>query len=189
MKLPLLKPKQKMRATATARRAQPRDFEEEEEPTMKLSSAFVVVLLLHLVAVGGIYAFNSVKAHRPPVVEATEKPVATVVQKAAPLPENPVAPAMASALVHAPVKAVEPVRTNVIQKPVVAPAPVPVAAKESVRDSGTTYTVAKGDNPERIAKKLHVAYSELIKLNRIEDPTKLQIGQKLHVPAKLRASN
>lgn len=147
---------------------------------MKLSSAFIVVLVLHLVAVGGIYAFNSVKAHRPAVVEEAEKPVTTATPKAAPLPVI-AAPATAAALVQTPAKTVEPV---VNQKP----APAPIAAKDGPRDSGTTYTVAKGDNPERIAKKLHVAYNDLIKLNRIDDPTKLQIGQKLHVPAKFRAS-
>jgi LysM repeat protein len=32
------------------------------EPNMKLSHAFLVVLLLHVIAVGGLYAFNSMKA-------------------------------------------------------------------------------------------------------------------------------
>ena len=42
---------------ATARRASPQAFDDydEEEPTTRLSSAFIVVLVLHLVAVGGIY--------------------------------------------------------------------------------------------------------------------------------------
>jgi len=34
------------------------------EPNMKLSHAFLVVLLLHVVAVGGLYAFNSMKASK-----------------------------------------------------------------------------------------------------------------------------
>lgn len=62
-----------------------------------------------------------------------------------------------------------------------APAPaVPAAAKES----GATYVVAKGDSPILIAKKLHVDYEALVKLNKITDPKKLQIGQKLQVPQK-----
>ena len=51
--------KRKLQATA-ARRV--RDADYTEEPNVKLSSAFVVVLVLHLVAVGGIYAFNALKA-------------------------------------------------------------------------------------------------------------------------------
>ncbi len=44
--------------------------------------------------------------------------------------------------------------------------------------------MAKGDNPYSIAKKLHVSYSELLSVNEIKDPTKIQIGQKLKIPAK-----
>lgn len=36
------------------------------EPNMKLSHAFLVVLLLHVVAVGGLYLFNSMKAGKTP---------------------------------------------------------------------------------------------------------------------------
>jgi LysM repeat protein len=42
----------------------------------------------------------------------------------------------------------------------------------------------KGDNPVTIAKKLKVSYGDLIALNHIEDPRKLQIGQKLLIPTK-----
>ncbi len=66
MKLRLMIPKRKLRATATRRASQPRILDEDEEPTMKLSSAFIIVVLLHLVAVGGIYAFESIKVHTPP---------------------------------------------------------------------------------------------------------------------------
>jgi LysM repeat protein len=48
--------------------------------------------------------------------------------------------------------------------------------------SGKVYTVVKGDNPVTIAKKLNVPYDNLIALNHIEDPRKLQIGQKLSIP-------
>ena len=47
-----------------------------------------------------------------------------------------------------------------------------------------TYVVAKGDNPYSIAKKLQVSYNELIAINEIKDPTRVQIGQKLKIPAK-----
>ncbi|MEA3188101.1 MAG: hypothetical protein QOD99_1931, partial [Chthoniobacter sp.] len=63
MKLPAFFQKRKLQATtATLRRG---EAMHADEPNMKLSSAFVVVLVLHVVAVGGIYAFNSIKAHQP----------------------------------------------------------------------------------------------------------------------------
>jgi LysM repeat protein len=51
-------------------------------------------------------------------------------------------------------------------------------------DSGKVYVVAKGDNPVSIAKKLKVPYDDLLAVNHIDDPHKLQIGQKLLIPAK-----
>ena len=53
-------------------------------------------------------------------------------------------------------------------------------------DAAKTYVVAKGDNPARIAKKLKVPYDELLSVNHIDDPHKLQIGQKLIIPTKPR---
>jgi len=65
---------------------------------------------------------------------------------------------------------------------------------KTASSSGKTYTVKKGDNPATIAKKLKVSYNDLIALNHIEDPHKLQIGQKLLIPTetvktKTRKSN
>ncbi len=82
-----------------------------------------------------------------------------------------------------------PVATNVKQpavtKPVEQPArPLLKDATPVVKDSGALYTVAKGDNPVAIAKKLHVNYDDLLKLNKITDPKKLKIGQKLRIPVK-----
>src|SRR5580698_4164681 len=69
----VLTPRPKKRLQATARAARPAmDDYDDEEPTTKLSSAFVVVLILHVVAVGGIYAFNSIKASRKEREAATE---------------------------------------------------------------------------------------------------------------------
>ena len=58
----------------------------------------------------------------------------------------------------------------------------PAKADASPAAPEKSYTVAKGDNPYAIAKKLKVKYNDLIKANDIKDPTKLQIGQKLIVP-------
>jgi LysM repeat protein len=46
----------------------------------------------------------------------------------------------------------------------------------------------KGDNPVVIAKRLGVSEEELLKLNGISDPKKLQIGQELKIPAKKGAN-
>src|SRR6476660_8788170 len=58
---------------ATARRASAAagmDFEDIPEPNMKLSRALLVVVLLHVVAVSGIVAFNAIKTRESSFVPA-----------------------------------------------------------------------------------------------------------------------
>jgi LysM repeat protein len=76
--------------------------------------------------------------------------------------------------------------------PVAVTTPKPANAQQSPKKAETpspttdsdVYVVAKGDNPYNIAKKLHVSYNELLAINEIKDPTRVQIGQKLKIPAK-----
>jgi LysM repeat protein len=169
-------PQRKEKLQATTRRvAQPRGYEEAEpEPNMRLSSAFVVVLVLHLVAVGGIYAFNSIKAGRAPAGGALGTRKTAVAAK----PASPVA--QPAPVAH---KAGE-TKPEARTKPAEAAshgAPAGVAT-----DSGESYVVVKGDNPVSIAKRFGVSYAELLKLNGIDDPRRLQIGQKLHLPPKMK---
>lgn len=197
MKLRLSIPKRKLQATATRRVTQQRAAEEEEnEPTMKFSSAFVIVVILHVVAVGGIYAFNSVKAHHP-VYEDTEASAKT--DRALIVHDQPSASVnAATAQDTAGVQAVTP--TAVITAPPAAAKtaepvkPVDLPRKTSlaisgVKDSGVIHTVVKGENPVSIARRLGVGYDDLLKLNHIDDPKRLQIGQKLHIPVKIKTAS
>ena len=49
------------------------DYEAEEEPNMKFSHALIVVLALHIIAVGGVFAFNSIKAGQSASNKASAK--------------------------------------------------------------------------------------------------------------------
>ena len=257
------------------------DYGGEEEPNMKLSHAFMVVLVLHVIAVIGVFAFNSIKAGQTaaaknttpaPVpaaestiakesasssapaapastldgwkgkthtvasnetlsriattykttIEAIEKEngitsysvirvgqvlkipgTATTAAKVEPAKETAAKQAfiatktettkttedvipLTTANKPAPVKAapVEPavVTSAPAPAPVAKTAPAPAPAAPATGDG--IYVVAKGDNPYSIAKKLHVSYNELMAANEIKDPTKIQIGQKLKIPAK-----
>lgn len=182
MKLPRLTPKKKLQKfQATARRL-PRAaaaVEEDEEPNIKLSNAILVVLLLHIVAVGGIWAFTSLKARKessflPPAVPASTSPAVT---------ERGPAEAVAALASSSPATIPQPsahhdLPARKTPDPAVKPKPF------NVKDSGTIYTVTKGDTPVSIARKLKVNDDDLLKLNKIDDPKKLKIGQRLHVPVK-----
>jgi nucleoid-associated protein YgaU len=141
---------------------------------MKLSRALLIVLLLHVVAVSGIIAFNAIKTRESSFVPA---PPAT--------PENNVADTRRTS-VHADVANPRPA---VPQKQIaphddakVSHSPSKDEHAKAPPSSGKTYTVKKGDNPVTIAKKLKVSYNDLISLNHIEDPHKLRIGQRLLIP-------
>src|SRR6266576_2780685 len=72
MKIPQLFRHKKLLA-ATARRASAAagmDFENIPEPNMKLSRVLLIVLLLHVVAVSGIIAFNAIKTRESSFVPA-----------------------------------------------------------------------------------------------------------------------
>jgi LysM repeat protein len=181
MKLPSLFPAKKLRAT-TARRSlgvpDEMDYEEMSEPNMKLSRALLIVLVLHVVAVAGIIAFNTIKSRQPafPPV-STSKPVTQTSTSKAPAPT-----------VTASTPAVKPREEIAAPKPAVKEErkaiPVkPVAENSPKIDSKKSYVVAKGDTPLKIAKKFKVPFDDLLAVNKIDDPTKLKIGQKLVIPA------
>ena len=168
MKLPKLIRWKKINASTAARRslggADEMGYEEMSEPNMKLSRALLIVLVLHVVAVSGIIAFNTIKGRQGAFPTGKNSAVATAVPAASP------APAAANS-------AVAPVAKDDGK----------IARAVAVdNDTGKSYVVAKGDNPVKIAKKLKVSEDELLALNHIDDPRKLQIGQRLIVPVPKR---
>ena len=186
---------------ATARRSSASagmDFEEMPEPNMKLSRALLIVLLLHVVAVSGIIAFNAIKTRESSFVPASStkvepKPSATAyaaiqtdgakpqtagAQKVnapsdEPKPSHSQKLALKDDPPNAPSDATRPSRKASASQEATAGKPV---------SDGKTYVVKKGDSPVTIAKKLRVPYDDLMALNHIEDPRKLRIGQKLLIP-------
>jgi LysM repeat protein len=260
---------------ATINEADEDDYEDGEEPNMRFSHALIVVLVLHLVAVGGVFAFNWMKARQADkvggtaLVESTDRaepaPPAVTARSAAPatsaqgpqgatwdkrthtvaagdtltrvassygvtiaaiesvngiddysmirvgqvlkIPDaaKPSAPAATAkstkelstttaptSAQHAFLATRDKVTTKkaviaaVATRSVVPAAPASVASAKTQGATGDlvdgVYVVVKGDNPYSIAKKLSVSYNELIKINEIADPTKIQIGQKLKIP-------
>src|SRR6266487_1333272 len=187
LKIPNLLRRKKLLA-ATARRAAGASAEldyEEMEPNMKLSRALLIVLLLHVVAVFGIIAFNALKTRQTSFTADT-----LVNTENNPTPS--VAPTInsdASNRRSSPVK-----KESTLREAKESYSPSKSVAKDehaksaeqakAPARSGKVYTVVKGDNPVTIAKKLKVSYDDLLALNQIEDPRKLKIGQKLLVPGK-----
>jgi LysM repeat protein len=201
------------------------------EPNMKLSHAFLVVLLLHVIAVGGLYLFNSMKAERrsaltgeggktaasraesgggssngspkgcsgkPPSEENTApvaKPAENTQRNAASrAEESPVSSSAVSALSRA--RGILGKLTGVTagsaatgkltaQEAVSTPDPVPATPKPSAASltvDEKTYIVKGGDTLTRIAATLGVTMPELEKANGLGANSVLQVGQVLKIP-------
>ena len=184
MKLPQLLTRKKLRAT-TARRAlggAEMDYDEMSEPNMKLSRALLIVLVLHVVAVAGIIAFNTIKTRQGPLPPISTESATAKVAPASPAKSE-------SSTVITSTRSDEPKIAKVPPKPVAkedrkSENTKPAENNSTKPASAKTYVVAKGDKLVSIAKKLKVPFDDLMAANRIDDPTKLQIGQKLIIPAK-----
>ena len=178
MRLPRLFPSKKLRAT-TARRSlgvpDEMDYEEMSEPNMKLSRALLIVLVLHVVAVAGIIAFNTIKSRQGIVPLA-----APAKASSSPSTQKSAVPAVVSSDSSKPREesakpAVKEERKAIPVKPIAESTPKADPSKK-------TYLVAKGDTPVSIAKKFKITSDQLLAVNSIEDAHKLKIGQKLIIP-------
>ena len=79
------------KAAASAETYDSEDYDAEEEPNMKFSHALVVVLALHIIAVGGVFAFNSIKAGQSASTKgATSPPAAQGAAQSKPSPTKEV---------------------------------------------------------------------------------------------------
>jgi LysM repeat protein len=180
MKLPKLLTRKKLRA-ATARRSlgvpDEMDYEEMSEPNMKLSRALLIVLVLHVVAVAGIIAFNAIKSRQGPLPPVSNTSGNTNATQTVTVKTNP--PTVASS---------DAASARTTTKPVVKEEKKAERPKTDSSipkaEAAKTYVVAKGDNPVTIARKFKIPYDQLLAANNIEDPHKLRIGQKLIIPTK-----
>ncbi len=180
-----LKVTQRKKLRAASQRSAAKYAEEDysaEEPNVKLSRAFVVVLLLHVVAVGGIFAFSALKDHQTGNVagkaEPTNQKLPATQGNAA--RESGTGDKFAGKTVSADVQKL--VDSTHVSGGGGTKNQNNGIAQEGAGESAKMYVVQKGDSPAGIAKKFKVSYADLLRTNNIEDPKRLQIGQKLVIP-------
>lgn len=168
VRMPLRRPPQRPRPSAAPLRARAatvdetyddeEDYASEEEPNMKFTHALFVVLVLHIIAVGGVFAFNWMKTKQgtesAPVAKApvAEKTVETTVAKT-----------------EAPVKAVAAKPANLDGW------------------TGKTHTVEPGDTLTHIASIHKISVGLIEKENEITSYSLLRVGQVLKIPGTEKA--
>jgi LysM repeat protein len=224
-------PRKQLRAAAP--RAAGRYNDDEyvvEEPNVKLSRAFVVVLLLHVVAVGGIFAFSALKDRQQgngaPKTDGTgQGPTGSTLASKANSKETiapggtykvragdtlagiaaqfgltahdleqtnglrPGAPLAPGRELIIPEKSATKSMSSDVQK-LLESKEVKNASNQNSTGTGVPelekyYVIQRGDTPASIARKLKVNSVDLLKINNIDDPKKLQIGQRLQIPSKI----
>jgi len=166
------RPKKKLQATAARAARRPVDDYDEEEPTTNLSSAFVVVLILHVVAVGGIYAFNSIKQSRK-----GHEPIVAPIEQTQPAPQKSIAQNDAAA------------STSATAHPAAAPithpadaAPAPAIAPVKI-EGGHQYQVKAGDTLTKVAFAYGVTPAQIMEANHLKEGAVLHQGQTITIPA------
>ena len=167
-----------------ARRSSGRDFngdslnyDAEPEPNMRLSRAIAIVLLLHIVAIGGVLAFSLIKDRAPqPLTRAklaTPGVVGTPTATAATQPAaSPSAP-----------KRTETAGPSL--EKVLSASPAATGANPTARPAKTTsYVVRPGETLARIASENSVSLGALIAVNDARITTaNLKPGQEIQIPA------
>lgn len=154
MKLPFRPPRKKKLQATTAAARRPREADFTEEPNVKLTSAFIVVLVLHVVAVGGMYAFNAINAHQAPAFDDSDS-----------------AKAQSSA-----------VQQDAQQQPAAATTTAD-AMPGGAATVPATYRVRSGDTIARIAAAWGISAPALIDLNNLRQTGGIHVGQELKLPA------
>ena len=163
-----VKPK-KMNATAV-RNAAASSYDEETDDT-KLSGAFVVVLLLHIVAVVGIVAFTKIKENRKNI-----EPVTAAQSK----DKKAVATPMTVAAVGGSKSAQLAPEVPQIDVPAVENNPPKILPSTG----SLLHTVKQGETVSRIAIAYGTTVPELVHLNGLKSSADIAVGQTLNLPDK-----
>ena len=135
------------------------DYEVEAEPNMKFSHALFVVLALHVIAVGGIIAFNSIKSSQ---TAAGQSKLATSVEGAGALAKGQ--------------------REDALSKSHPSKKKVGSEVGASSREWPKYHTVVAGDTLTRVAATYGTSIEAIERANGLTLQSRLKIGQVLEVP-------
>lgn len=161
-----------------------------DTPDVRLTRVFTVVLILHVVAVGGILAFKMVeKASTPAVVADTSAPTeppksnaddsqaaASSTKVATTEPETPAAPAV-------------PAPAPAIPAPASKGEGTGVAVKHPSAEGYSEYSVAAGDTIAGIAEKMGVSAATIKEVNHLDSDANLTPGRFILVPSEKRPAS
>lgn len=177
---------------ATAREVIPASYD-DDDGSNRLSGAFIVVLLLHVIALVGVFAFSRMKDPKPSSAQGpttgntsgaagTQASVAAAPKVTAPamqadsapaqVPSNPAPTLVASNTKNAAIAATE---AAIVSERLASARPA------STQASGRSYVVKSGDNLTKIAVAYGVRPADLIAANGLKGDD-IKPGQELTIP-------
>jgi LysM repeat protein len=168
---------------------------DDDDGASRLSGAFVVVLLLHIVALVGVFAFARIKDSRAAKANETKTPEGSVpaatgsaLASAAPGANKNQASAKQPTATPAPAATPTPAPTVA---PAIANHNVPAATSIPVSETHTdaaktpgknVHVVKTGENLTKIASLNGVTVPELVKANGLKNENDIRVGQELKIP-------
>ncbi|MEZ5405266.1 MAG: LysM peptidoglycan-binding domain-containing protein [Verrucomicrobiia bacterium] len=163
-------------------------WEKESKEGIRLSHVFLIVLVVHLVVIGGAFAFQYWRGGaETSVSEVSEKPQKSRSRKKMEVSEPQVQKIAEEISQTTPTVASEekdiakPAVTSTLPPPVMTPkAAVQEVKKEMVASAPLLHTVAKGDTLSKIAKQYKITLVNLLKWNQLTND-KIRLGQILKV--------
>jgi LysM repeat protein len=135
---------------------------DDKRRSFKPPFLMLAVLGAHVAAAAVFITMSGCQTRRPAAVEVQPPPAPVLPPGIEPAP--PAAPAPRPAI-----------------RPPVAVEPMPTS------DEAPVYFVQKGDSLSKIAKNAGVSAAEIAELNRISDPNKIRVGQRLLLPVHARS--
>ena len=153
------------------------EWENESKEGMRLSHVFLIVLAIHMLVIGGAFAFQYWQGGS----EASVSETTPQSFKKKPLSETP----LSSKKVEVAKKAVEsmPDSAALVSSKPVMPSEVitePVEQKPVISSQPVFYKVSQGDTLSKIAKKNKVTVADLVKWNELKGDV-IHLGQVLKV--------
>ena len=145
---------------------------DDDDGTNRLSGAFLIVLLLHIIAVVGVFAFARIKESRSRNT-APEKPAQSTAKAA------PVKPAVAKASVPATAAAIA-----TVTPPQATPHET---VKTPANNTHTVHIVKEGETLAKIAFAYSSGVPELVSTNKLKNAGDIHPGQALTIPGAKQA--
>ena len=154
------------------------EWENESKEGMRLSHVFLIVLAIHMLVIGGAFAFQY--WHGETEVSVSETAPQSLKKKSLSSTPSTSKKLVAASLDESMPDSTSLASTKLTSPKVAEVVPAPVEQKPVISSQSISYQVSKGDTLSKIAKKNKVTVADLVKWNELKGDV-IHLGQILKV--------